>query len=88
VFGAYDHAAGRRLIRNFLLSIAKKNSKSTLAAGLMLTALIRNWRLSGEFIILAPTIEVAQNSFRPARDMVAASEELTELLQVQPSVRT
>jgi phage terminase large subunit-like protein len=88
VFGAYDHAIGRRLIRNFLLSISKKNSKSTLAAGIMLTALIRNWRLSGEFIILAPTIEVAQNSFRPARDMIASSEELSTILHPQPSIRT
>jgi phage terminase large subunit-like protein len=88
VFGAYDPASGRRLIQNFLLSIAKKNAKSTLAAGIMLTALIRNWRRSGEFSIIAPTIEVAQNSFKPARDMIAADEELSDLLHVQPSVRT
>jgi phage terminase large subunit-like protein len=88
IFGAYDHAIGRRLIRNFLLSISKKNGKSTLAAGIMLTALIRNWRLSGEFIILAPTIEVAQNSFKPARDMISSSEELSDILHPQPSIRT
>ena len=88
VFGAYDHAAGRRLIRNFLLSVSKKNWKSGLAAGLMVTALVRNWRLSGEFIILAPTIEVAQNSFKPARDMISSSEELSAILHAQPSIRT
>jgi phage terminase large subunit-like protein len=88
IFGAYDHESGRRLIRNFLLSISKKNWKSGLAAGIMITALIRNWRRSGEFIILAPTIEIAQNSFKPARDMVSASEELSAILHVQPSIRT
>ena len=88
IFGAYDPDSGRRLITEWFVMLPKKNSKSTIAAGIMMTALILNWRQSGEYTVIAPTIEVAGNAFSPARDMVSKDDELEALMHVQPHVKT
>ncbi|WP_321940090.1 terminase large subunit [Paraburkholderia sp. J8-2] len=88
IFGAYDVETGRRLITEFFVLIPKKNSKSTLAAGIMMTAMILNWRESAEYSIIAPTVEVAGNSFLPSRDMVQKESELVPIFHVQQHIKT
>ncbi len=87
VFGAFDPETARQLITEYMLLISKKNTKSTLAAGIMLTELACGFRAYDENLILAPTKEVAANSFTPAVGMIEADEELRDLLHHQDHLK-
>lgn len=93
IFGAYCDIPGhpdegRRLINTFFLLIPKKNNKSTTAAGIMLTAILLNWREEAEFIILSPTKEVADNSWKPLRAAILADEQLSAMFTIRNAERT
>lgn len=82
IFGAYDEGAARQLINEFMLLISKKNAKSTIAAGIMVTALVLNWRDANSLLVLAPTKEIAGNVFTPAMGMIRADEDLSTILHI------
>lgn len=88
IFGARDGETKRQIIKTFLLMISKKNGKSTIAAGVMMTALILNERADGEFQIIAPTQKVANNSFGPAMGMVELDPQLSDLFKPNRNYRT
>jgi phage terminase large subunit-like protein len=88
LYGAYCDVPGhpdegRRLIRTFFMLIPKKNAKSTLAAGIMLTAILLNWRPEAEYIILSPTKEVAENSWKPLLAAIESDDELSAKFKIQ-----
>ena len=87
IFGACNPEDGRRYINEFFWCVSKKNAKSTVAAAVMLCALIMNWRPSAELLILSPTKQVADNSYKPVRDMIQADDELAEMFRVQDHFR-
>lgn len=88
IFGCIDPETKARAIQNFLMLIPKKNGKSTIAAGIMLTALIMNERYGGEFLILAPTKEIADNSFEPAFGMIKNDPALDKTFKANDITRT
>ena len=88
VFGGYDPDTGDQLIKEYGLLIAKKNTKSTIGAGIMMTALLMCWRENEEHLIISPTKEISDNSFGAAAAMVRADPELSALLTVKDHYKT
>ncbi|GEN61696.1 terminase large subunit [Acetobacter nitrogenifigens] len=83
LFGALDPATNERQIRELFLLVPKKNSKTTNGAALMMTALMVNQRPNAEFLIVAPTKEIAFLAFNQASGMVRADRELLGMFHIQ-----
>ena len=90
VFGAFDAATQARMIREYFLMIPKKNGKTSLAAAVMVTAQILNERPDAELLLIAPTIQVAQRSFKQAAGIIRltvmkSGVRLEDLFSIHPS---
>lgn len=83
IFGSYDPDTKRRMIREFFLLIPKKNGKSAIAAGIIVTAAILNERPMAELILIAPTQKIASIAFNQARGIINLDEELSKIFHVQ-----
>lgn len=88
LFGAYDPVTQRRLIQELFLLVPKKNMKSTGAAGIMLTAIVRSRRPQAEGTLIAPTKEVADISYSQAEGMVRLHPKLSRTVHLQRHIRT
>lgn len=88
IFGSYDPETHRRMINEFFWLIPKKNSKTSTAAAIMVEALIINRRPEAEFVLIAPTKDVADRSFKQAAGTIRADPELEKLFHHQQHIRT
>jgi len=87
LFGSYDEAAGERHIREIFQLVPKKNSKTTSGAAIMLTAVLLSKRPRAEFLMVAPTQEVADLAFRQAVGMVQADPVLLAKFHIQEHIK-
>lgn len=88
IFGSFDVKANKRMIQEFFWLIPKKNSKTSSAAAIMLTALILNVRPSAEFTLIAPTKDIADRSFAAAAGAIRLDAVLMKKFHIQTHIRT
>lgn len=81
LFG-WVNSAGHRRFRTAYIEVARKNAKSTLAAGLMLYLLAADGEVGAEVYSAATTREQAKITFNAAKSMVRKDQELRESLGV------
>lgn len=87
IFGSYDPAAKVRHIREFFCMVPKKQSKTTAGAAIMLTALLRNKRPRAEFLLIAPTLEIADLAFRQVVGMIESDPILLQKFHIQDHIK-
>lgn len=88
LFGSFDPATGIRHLSELFVLVPKKNSKTTNGAALMLVALFMSRRPRAEFLLVAPTHEVAELAFKQAVGMVEADPVLSAACHVREHLKS
>lgn len=88
LFGSYDVETNTRAIQELFLLIPKKNSKSSTAAMIMLTAILVNRRPNAEFLLIAPTKQIADIAFKQIKGAIKLDTVLSDIFQLQDHIRT
>lgn len=83
IFGSYDPETKRRMLREFFLLVPKKNGKSSMSAGIILTAAIMNERPEAELLLIAPTMKIAGIAFKTIKGMIRLDATLSDLFYLQ-----
>ncbi len=87
LFGSYDPELNRRMIQEYFLLIPKKNAKSSNGGAVMVVALLMNRRPSAEFLLIAPTKEIADIAFKQASGTIKLDPTLDKLFHIQRHIR-
>lgn len=87
MFGSLDAATRHRMIRELMLLVPKKNSKTTNGALLMVTALLMNERPHASLIMTAPVQDVAQLAYDAAAGAIALDPVLEKKLYVRDHLK-
>jgi phage terminase large subunit-like protein len=87
LFGSYDPALNVRMIQEYFLLIPKKNAKSSNGGAIMVVALLMNKRPSAEFLLIAPTKEIADIAFKQASGTILLDPVLAKKFHIQRHIR-
>lgn len=87
LFGSYSTSLHKRFVQEVFCLVPKKNSKTTNGAALMLVAVLMSERPRAEFLLVAPTQEVADLAFNQAVGMIEADPVLAAKFHIQPHIK-
>ena len=87
LFGSYDPIKNERYIREVFELVPKKNSKTTKGAAIMLTAVLMSRRPLAEYLMVAPTHDVANLAYSQLVGMIEADEVLKAKFHIQDHIK-
>lgn len=87
LFGSFDPVQNVRHVREVFELVPKKNSKTTKGAAIMLTAVIMSRRPLAEFLIVAPTHDVANLAYSQLIGMIEADPILRAKFHIQDHIK-